>query len=55
MRIVPFLVSVLITIGLIYALNKPWGAKVPMPLGKFLSNLASGKMLNNLIIILAVI
>jgi penicillin amidase len=37
MRIVPFLVSVLITIGLIYALNKPWGAKVPMPLGKFLS------------------
>ena len=37
MRIAPFLVSVIITGGLIYALNKPWGDKVPMPLGKFLS------------------
>ena len=37
MRIVPFLVSAIITAGLIYALNRPWGDKVPMPLGKFLS------------------
>src|SRR5688572_21373830 len=37
MRIAPFLISVIITGGLIYALNKPWGDKVPMPLGKFLS------------------
>ena len=37
MRVVPFLVSVIITAGLIYALNRPWGATVPMPLGKFLS------------------
>jgi len=37
MRIGPFLVSVIIAGGLIYALNRPWGDKVPMPLGKFLS------------------
>jgi penicillin G amidase len=37
MRIVPFLVSAIITTGLVFALNKPWGDKVPMPLGKFLS------------------
>ena len=37
MRIGPFLVSAIITGGLIYALNRPWGDKVPMPLGKFLS------------------
>ena len=37
MRIVPFFISVIITAGLIYALNRPWGASVPMPLGKFLS------------------
>lgn len=37
MRIGPFLVSAIITGGLVYALNRPWGTKVPMPLGKFLS------------------
>ena len=37
MRIAPFLVSAIITVGLVFALNKPWGDKVPMPLGKFLS------------------
>lgn len=37
MRIAYFLISVIITIGLIYALNRPWGANVPMPLGKFIS------------------
>src|SRR5436190_6527445 len=37
MRIAPFLVSAVITAGLVFALNKPWGDKVPMPLGKFLS------------------
>lgn len=37
MRIVPFIVSTIVTTGLIWALNKPWGDKVPMPLGKFLS------------------
>src|SRR5262245_47486393 len=37
MRIAPFLISVMITGGLIYALSRPWGAKVPMPIGKFLS------------------
>ncbi|HET9747427.1 MAG TPA: penicillin acylase family protein, partial [Chitinophagaceae bacterium] len=37
MRIVPFLVSVIITAVLIYVLSRPWGATVPMPLGKFLS------------------
>ncbi|HEU4860755.1 MAG TPA: penicillin acylase family protein, partial [Chitinophagaceae bacterium] len=37
MRIVSFVVSVIITIGLIYTLSKPWGANVPMPLGKFIS------------------
>jgi penicillin amidase len=37
MRIAPFLVSAIITGGLVWTLNKPWGDKVPMPLGKFLS------------------
>jgi penicillin amidase len=37
MRIAPFIVSAIITIGLVWALNKPWGDKIPMPLGKFLS------------------
>jgi penicillin amidase len=37
MRIGPFLVSAIITGGLIYVMNRPWGDKVPMPLGKFLS------------------
>ena len=37
MRIGPFLISAIVTGGLIYALNRPWGDKVPMPLGKFLS------------------
>src|SRR5450432_3945095 len=35
MRIVPFVISTLITAGLAFALNKKWG-KVP-PMGKFLS------------------
>ncbi|TAL43551.1 MAG: penicillin acylase family protein [Chitinophagaceae bacterium] len=35
MRIVPFLISAVVTGGLIYGLNKKWG-KIP-PLGKFLS------------------
>src|SRR6185295_13236515 len=35
MRIVPFVVSTVITAGLVFALNKKWG-KVP-PMGKFLS------------------
>src|SRR6185436_10096430 len=35
MRIAPFLASAVITIGLVFALNKKWGA-IP-PLGKFLS------------------
>jgi penicillin amidase len=35
MRIIPFLLSALITLGLVFALNTKWGA-VP-PLGKFLS------------------
>jgi len=37
MRVAPFLISLIITGGLIYALNRPLGDKVPMPLGKFLS------------------
>jgi penicillin amidase len=37
MRILPFIVSTIVTVGLVWALNKPWGDKVPMPLGKFLS------------------
>jgi penicillin amidase len=37
MRIGPFLVSAIITGGLLYALNRPWGTTVPMPMGKFLS------------------
>ena len=35
MRIVPFLISLLVTVGLIYALGKKWGT-IP-PIGKFLS------------------
>src|SRR5262245_56229113 len=35
MRIVPFLISAVITTGLIYSLNKKWGTIPPM--GKFLS------------------
>jgi penicillin amidase len=37
MRIVPFIVSTVVTVGLVYALNRPWGATLPMPVGKFLS------------------
>lgn len=37
MRIVPLIVSAVVTTGLVYALNKPWGDALPMPLGKFLS------------------
>ena len=37
MRLAPFLVSAVITGGLVYALNRPWGTTVPMPLGKFIS------------------
>ena len=36
MRIAPFVVSTVITAGLIYALNRPLGP-LPMPLGKFIS------------------
>ena len=35
MRIIPFVISTIITIALVYALDNKWGA-VP-PLGKFLS------------------
>jgi penicillin amidase len=35
MRIGPFLISTVITIGLVYGLNKKWGS-IP-PIGKFLS------------------
>lgn len=35
MRIVPFVLSTIVTAGLVWALNKPWGAVPPM--GKFLS------------------
>ena len=35
MRIIPFLISTVITTGLVYGLNKKWG-KIP-PMGKFLS------------------
>ena len=35
MRVVPFLISIVITVALIFALNKKWGAIPPM--GKFLS------------------
>jgi len=37
MRIIPFIISAVITIALVWALNKPWGSGVPMPIGKFLS------------------
>lgn len=35
MRIIPFIISIVITAGLVYALNKKWGSIPPM--GKFLS------------------
>ena len=35
MRVVPFILSTVATIGLIYCLNRKWGAIPPM--GKFLS------------------
>jgi penicillin G amidase len=37
MRIVPFIVSSVATAGLVYALNRPWGDAMPIPVGKFLS------------------
>ncbi len=37
MRIVRFLLTAAITLFLIWALNRPWGSTLPMPLGKFLS------------------
>ncbi|TXH20052.1 MAG: penicillin acylase family protein [Chitinophagaceae bacterium] len=37
MRVIPTLISAAITIGLVYFLNHPFGSKVPMPLGSFLS------------------
>jgi penicillin amidase len=37
MRTVPLVISTVITAGLVYALNKPWGETLPMPAGKFLS------------------
>lgn len=37
MRLLPFCFSLLITILLIFVLNRPVGSKVPMPLGSFLS------------------
>lgn len=37
MRLLPFCFSALITILLIFVLNRPIGSKVPMPLGNFLS------------------
>ncbi len=37
MRVVPFVISTVVTAGLVFALNKPWGETLPMPAGKFLS------------------
>jgi len=37
MRIVPFIISSVVTAGLVYALSRPWGDSLPMPAGKFLS------------------
>jgi penicillin G amidase len=37
MRVVPFIISTVVTAGLVYALNRPWGDSLPMPVGKFLS------------------
>ncbi len=37
MRILRFLLIASVTSGLIYALDRPWGDRVPMPPGKFLS------------------
>ncbi|ODS83990.1 MAG: acyl-homoserine-lactone acylase [Cytophagaceae bacterium SCN 52-12] len=37
MRLFPFLLSSLLTLGLLYILNNPLGDVVPMPLGAFLS------------------
>ncbi|RZM05502.1 MAG: hypothetical protein EOO88_54785 [Pedobacter sp.] len=37
MRIIPFLISAVLTLAFVWALNRPWGDGVPMPMGKFLS------------------
>lgn len=37
MRVIPFLITSAITFFLVYALNRPWGSAVPMPMGHFLS------------------
>jgi len=37
MRIIPFLTTAVITVLLVYLLNRPIGDKIPMPLGSFLS------------------
>ncbi len=37
MRVVPFVISSVVTVGMVWALNKPWGETLPMPAGKFLS------------------
>ena len=37
MRILPFIISTAVTLFLVWALNRPWGSKIPMPLGSFLS------------------
>jgi penicillin amidase len=37
MRLIPFVVSLVLTLGLIYLLDNPIGQKVPMPLGAFVS------------------
>jgi len=37
MRVIPFTVTAIVTAGLIYVLNKPWGDSLPMPVAKFLS------------------
>ncbi|MFV0604234.1 MAG: penicillin acylase family protein [Niabella sp.] len=37
MRIVPFFITTAITLFLLWALNRPWGSSLPMPIGSFLS------------------
>ena len=37
MRAIPFLISTAVTLLLLWALNRPWGSKLPMPLGSFMS------------------
>ncbi|MCH5685773.1 penicillin acylase family protein [Niabella sp. W65] len=37
MRLLPFCFSLLITVLLVFILNRPIGTKIPMPLGSFLS------------------